>query len=436
MTDNNHQPEVISFGCRLNHHESAVLREELAGEDRLILINSCAVTQEAERQVKQTIRKKHKHHPDKKIIVTGCAAQIHGEDYKKITGVSAVWGNGEKIHAKKYYQKKQGDILQVGDIMTLKEMSPHLLSSDRLHTRGFLEIQNGCDHRCSFCVIPYGRGNSRSHSLQHIIAAATAMLKNGFQEIVLTGVDIASWRGKHEKEKLPYLIKKLLTALPNLKRLRLSSLDPAMIDDELIGLFASQNRLLPHIHLSLQSGCDLILKRMKRRHLRGDIFALAKKLKKANPNIAFGADIMAGFPTETDAMFQDTIDVIKKIPIVFGHVFPYSERPFTPAARIKNKPPIATRKARAAHLRKICANNLNIWHRQQYGKTQHLLIEQVGQYQLTGHNEQFGFVTIPFDKKTYHKKKYLTANQIRPIKIVGHNQDGLLATILDENNSL
>ncbi|MDI9314046.1 MAG: tRNA (N(6)-L-threonylcarbamoyladenosine(37)-C(2))-methylthiotransferase MtaB [Hydrotalea sp.] len=417
-------PDVVSFGCRLNHHESAVLRQELAGQD-VIVINSCAVTAEAERQVKQTIRKKHRDHPDKKIIVTGCAAQINGDDYKNMAGVDAVWGNGEKINAKQQLARLSNDKLQVSNIMTLRDMSPHLLSRDAQHARGFLEIQNGCDHRCTFCVIPFGRGNSRSHPTDHIIAAAEKMLANGFQEIVLTGVDIASWRGDNEKQKLPHLVAALLRALPQLPRLRLSSLDPAEIDDDLIALFATERRLLPHVHLSLQAGNDLILKRMKRRHRRADVFALAQKLLSANSSIVFGADIMAGFPTETDAMFADTADLVRSLPIVFGHVFPYSERPFTPAAKIKNKVAIATRKARAKTLRQICADNLRRWQADQYGKKQNLLIETIGSDRITGHNEQFGFVTIRQANQTTH-----TANQILPIEIIGADDNGLLATII------
>ena len=431
-------PEVISFGCRLNHHESAVLRQELMGQD-VVVINSCAVTAEAERQVKQTIRKKHKTHPDKKIIVTGCAAQINGKDYESMAGVSAVWGNGEKINAKKQLARQSNDKLQVSDIMTLRDLSPHLLSHDSHHTRGFLEIQNGCNHRCTFCVIPFGRGNSRSHPLAHVITAASTMLDNGFQEIVLTGVDIASWRGQESPpeatpestqaspeaptQKLPYLITSLLQALPQLARLRLSSLDPAEIDDDLIALFATEPRLLPHVHLSLQSGNDLILKRMKRRHLRADVLAVVKKLRAANPAIVFGADIMAGFPTETDEMFNDTTDLARQIPIVFGHVFPYSERPFTPAANIKNTVAISTRKQRAKILRQICADNLRQWQSAQHGARQTLLVENITDGVITGHNDQFGFVTIHATTTPHH------ANQLLPIEIIGMDDNGLVATI-------
>ncbi len=437
-----HEAEVISFGCRLNHHESAILRQELRGEKDIIVINSCAVTAEAERQVKQTIRKKHKAHPDKKIIVTGCAAQIDGASYEKITGVSAVWGNGEKIQAKKNLNRLSNDKLQVGDIMTLRELSPHLLSHDTHHSRGFLEIQNGCNHRCTFCVIPFGRGNSRSHRLDHVIHSAQNMLANGFKEIVLTGVDIASWRSEDNSEsssvkKLSYLIRHLLDALPNLPRLRLSSLDPAEIDDELIELFASEPRLLPHIHLSLQSGSDLILKRMKRRHLRQDIITVVDKLRAANGAIVFGADIIAGFPTESEAMFQDTVDLIQKIPIVFGHVFPYSERPFTPAANIKNKVSLATRKQRAQILRHVCANNLLQWQKSQVGNRQQLLVETVTPDKLAGHNEQFGFITVTLDEangfsqdSAPHLSAPFSPNQILSVKIVGVNQDGLMANIV------
>ena len=434
MTNDNSPLEVISFGCRLNHHESAILRQELAGQD-MVVINSCAVTAEAERQVKQTIRKQHRANPDKKIIVTGCAAQINGADYQNMAGVAAVWGNGEKINAKQQLARRDNDKLQVSDIMTMRAMSPHLLSSDSHHTRGFLEIQNGCDHRCTFCVIPFGRGNSRSHNLPHVIAAATKMHANGFQEIVLTGVDIASWRGDQPNQKLPHLIKSLLTALPQLPRLRLSSLDPAEIDDDLISLFATQPRLLPHVHLSLQSGNDIILKRMKRRHGRGDVIALSQKLQAANARIVFGADIMAGFPTETDEMFNDTMDLVRAIPIVFGHVFPYSERPFTPAAKIKNKVAIATRKHRAKILRQQCADNLQQWQKSQHGVKQTLLVETISKDATTGHNEQFGFVTVPHHQ--HHHDTMPTdhaQNQILSIEIIGTDANGLVARFCSQDN--
>lgn len=446
----NNNPTVISFGCRLNHYESAVLRQQLAGRGDLVVINSCAVTAETERQVKQSLRKWRKQAPDKKIIITGCSAQVNTKQYEQMAEVDMVWGNAEKLAPREtlartsinpdhHHDNGPPPIkrVQVSNIMALRELSPHFLKIDGEQTRAFLEIQNGCNHRCTFCIIPYGRGNSRSHPSARIVAEAAQLVKNGFQEIVLTGVDIASWRETvgDKTHALPYLISQLLTGVPDLKRLRLSSLDPAEITPDLMALFeptATNGRLLPHIHLSLQAGNDLILKRMKRRHLRADIINLVATLRARNPSITFGADIIAGFPTEDETMFQDTLRLVKSIPIIFGHIFPYSERTGTPAAKIKNKVDIATRKKRAGQLRAACTANLHHWQQQQQDAVQHILVEQDSDGFLLGHNEYFGYVKAATNmtQNPTIGHNYSRKGRILPVKITGHSAEGLLAQCL------
>lgn len=468
MTKNNYQIsndqpiQFITFGCRLNHYETAQLQQSLqqqlnysnnTAKKPSVIINSCAVTAETERQIRQTIRKLYRQNPQRNIIVTGCSAQINPDIYQKMPEVNRILGNAEKLQPELFLNYESDPTEPptsqmvspsatkkslVADIFTLQQLSPQLLQHYHNQCRAFLEIQNGCDHRCTFCVIPYGRGNSRSHKANRILAEARQLNQNGFQEIILTGVDLTSWRDETGK-KLPYLLKTLLQNLPNLPRLRLSSVDPAEIDDEMIKLFEQESRLLPHLHLSLQSGNDLILKRMKRRHLAHQVRHLTEKLLSVRPDIIFGADVIVGFPTETEEMFQDTINLVREIPITYLHVFPYSNRPFTPANKITKQIPIPIRKQRAKLLRQIASENWQYYLKNQLGKNQSVLVEKLNQKDhkifAFGYNAQFCPVTISFTKNQ-------TANLIGKIIDVTCNffdnhslqcLDNKSSTIIDQN---
>ena len=350
--------EVITFGCRLNIFESEVIKKQLALSkiDNAIIFNSCAVTSEAERQLRQSIRKYRKNNPQKKIFLTGCAAQINPEYYIELPEIDGVLGNQEKLSVENYNKlsNTNNNKVLVDDILQLKETAAHMVTSFENKSRAFLEIQNGCNHRCTFCIIPFGRGNNRSVRIPEIIKNCQEILNQGFNEIVLTGVDITDYgQNLPAKPSLGYLIKKILQFCPNLKRLRLSSLDVAEIDDDLKDLIKYEPRLLGHFHLSLQSGDDMILKRMKRRHNSKQIYEFCNFVRKYRPEVAFGADIITGFPTETPEMFYNSMKIVKELQIPLLHVFPYSEREGTPAAKIpQNKQvPKHIRKERAKSLR-------------------------------------------------------------------------------------
>jgi len=333
--------ELVTFGCRLNVVESEAIKHaaEAAGQDDLIIVNTCAVTSEAVRQARQTIRKLKRERPTANIVVTGCAAQIEPERFADMTEVSSVIGNESKTKQETWAAladpARGFERVRVSDIMAVKELSPHLVSAFEGHTRSFVEIQNGCDHRCTFCIIPYGRGNSRSVPMGAVTEQIAKLVDAGHKEAVLTGVDLTSYGADLPgTPKLGALVKSILRHVPDLKRLRLSSIDSVEADDDLIDAIATEQRLMPHLHLSLQSGDDLILKRMKRRHLRDDAIRFCTDIKKLRPDIAFGADIIAGFPTETEEMFQQSIDLVDECGLAFLHVFPYSPRPGTPAAKM------------------------------------------------------------------------------------------------------
>lgn len=352
-------PEVITFGCRLNTYESEVMRSHAsdAGLNNAVIINTCAVTNEAERQARQAIRKARREHPDAKIIVTGCAAQTNPDQFQKMTEVDQILGNLEKLEASSF-GLDETERVQVNDIMSATETASHLLEGFEGRARAFLQIQNGCNHRCTFCIIPYGRGNSRSVPLGAIVEQAKSLVENGYQEFVLTGVDITAYG-----EDLPgtptlgQMCRRLLAAVPDIKRLRLSSLDPVEIDDDMWRLIEHEKRLMPHLHISLQAGDDMVLKRMKRRHLRRDVYDFVEKARKLRPDVVFGADIIAGFPTETDEMAENSRLLLEECDITYAHVFPYSERPGTPAAKMPQVPG-NLRKARAAVLRSVGERNL------------------------------------------------------------------------------
>jgi threonylcarbamoyladenosine tRNA methylthiotransferase MtaB len=335
--------EVVTFGCRLNAYESEAIKLR-AGEAQLqdtVVVNTCAVTAEAVRQSRQAIRRLKRDNPARRIIVTGCAAQTESQTYAAMAQVDAVIGNAEKLTAQVYADFGVGgsERIRVNDIMSVRETAPQLVEHFEGHTRAFLQVQNGCDHRCTFCVIPYGRGNSRSVPLGAVVAEARRLVEKGFPEIVLTGVDLTSYGADLPGAAgLGALVEKILKLVPELKRLRLSSIDSIETDALLMRMIAQEERLMPHFHLSAQSGDDMILKRMKRRHGRADTIAFCNTVRSLRPDAAFGADLIAGFPTETEAMFAGSLALVDDAGLSALHVFPYSPRPGTPAAKMPQLP--------------------------------------------------------------------------------------------------
>ena len=370
--------EVVTFGCRLNALESEVLRKNAAaaGLNGAVIVNTCAVTAEAERQARQSIRRLRRERPDAKIIVTGCAAQIHPDRFAEMPEVDHVLGNAEKMDSLRL--APDGEKVRVGDIMAVQETASHLLDGFEGRARAFVQVQNGCDHRCTFCIIPYGRGPSRSVPMGAVVDQVRTLVESGYREIVLTGVDVTSYGPDLPgKPTLGQLARRLLAAVPELERLRLTSLDPAEMDDDIWSLLAEEPRLMPHLHLSLQAGDDLILKRMKRRHLRADAIRVAERARILRPAIALGADFIAGFPTEDDAAFENTLALVDEAGLSFLHVFPYSGREGTPAARMPQVP-VPVRKARAERLRAKGAAALDRHLQAQVGRTVRALVEQDG----------------------------------------------------------
>jgi len=348
--------DVVTFGCRLNAYESEAIRLR-AGEAQLrdaVVVNTCAVTAEAVRQSRQTIRKLKRENPARRILVTGCAAQTQPETYAAMAEVDAVLGNAEKLTAQAYADFGTGasEKIRVNDIMSIRETAGQMVEHFEGQTRAFLQVQNGCDHRCTFCVIPYGRGNSRSVPLGAVVQEAGRLVEKGFAEIVLTGVDLTSYGADLPGAPgLGALVEKLLRLVPDIKRLRLSSIDSIEADATLMRMIAQEERLMPHFHLSVQSGDDMILKRMKRRHARADTIAFCETVRRYRPDAAFGADFIAGFPTETEAMFENSLALVDEAGLSSLHVFPYSPRPGTPAARMPRLSGTIVRD-RAARLRR------------------------------------------------------------------------------------
>jgi len=453
--DNN---EVVTFGCRLNAYESEAIKEALKKTDQknLIVFNSCAVTSQAESQLRNSIRKTRKENPEAKIVVTGCAAQIDPAKYAKMDEIDLVLGNVEKTDPQNYskigseevahqiLQNQDSDIahkdrlffesrkesaeflsenetskIVVNDIMSVKDTAPQLVSYFEEKTRAFLEIQNGCNHRCTFCIIPFGRGNSRSVSFGDIVSKIKILVEAGHKEIVLTGVDIS---GYGEDLAVPItlsqMIKRLLKLVPNLPRLRLSSIDVAEIDEDMVDLIANETRFMPYLHLSVQSGDDMILKRMKRRHNRQQVLDFCHKMRKLRPDITFGSDIIAGFPTETDEMFENSVNLIKEAGIIFNHIFPYSIRQGTPAAKM---PQVDGRvvKERAKILRQTSQQQLRQFLEQQVGKVMRV-ITQKGNIAKT---ENFLDVKITGDM--------VDSSQIIDVKITDIDGDCLIGDKID-----
>jgi threonylcarbamoyladenosine tRNA methylthiotransferase MtaB len=401
--------EILTFGCRLNTYESEVMRGHAAHLTDTIVVNTCAVTTEAERQARQAIRRAHRENPNAAIVVTGCAAQIAPDTWAALPGVTRVLGNVEKLQPQSWVA---GSGSSVSDIMAAKETAAHLVTEFAGRARAFVQVQQGCDHRCTFCVIPFGRGPNRSVPIGAVVEQVSTLVANGYNEVVLTGVDIASYGPDLPgAPRLGQMVRRLLALVPELPRLRLSSLDPAAIDDDLWRLIESEPRLLPHLHLSLQAASDLILKRMKRRHMVAEAEAAIDRARALRPGIAIGADLIAGFPTETEALFAETLGFVERTGIQYVHVFPYSERPGTPAARMPAVP-VAERRARAALLRAAGLTNARAFYAAQVGREASVLAETG----TTGHTEHFAPVRIVAPPGTLLRARITAAND-----------DGLLA---------
>lgn len=405
-------PRVVTFGCRLNSFESEVMRGHAmdAGLNDAIIVNTCAVTAEAERQARQLIRKLRRENPAATIIVTGCAAQINPERYA-MAEVDRVLGNAEKMKPESYAPDQRR--IAVADVALLKETARHLIGGFDGRSRAFAEIQQGCDHRCTFCIIPKGRGPNRSAAASDIIRQIRTLTDKGFAEIVLTGVDICSYGADTDGgDSLAALTRRILTEIPELPRLRLTSLDPASVDDDLIGLIADNARLAPHFHLSVQAGDDLILRRMKRRHDRADVLRLVERLRRARPGCAIGADLIAGFPTESDAMFENGIALVRQAGFSHLHVFPYSPRPDTPAATL---PQLDRRliKDRAKALRILGETQRSAFLQSKIGGSAEVLVEKNGM----GHSEHY--LPVFFDG-LHHPGKIVS------LRIIGMDGDHLI----------
>ena len=379
-------PEVITLGCRLNTYESEIVSRHLAeaGLENTVVINTCAVTGEAVRQARQTIRRIRRERPDARVIVTGCAAQIEPETFARMAEVDNVIGNAEKLEAKTYRALADGlggrgdglERVQVNDIMSVTETAGHLIDGLGGRARAYVQVQNGCDHRCTFCIIPFGRGPSRSVGMGEVVGQIERLVEGGYREVVLSGVDMTSYGADLPgRARLGTLVRKILAHVPALERLRLSSIDQVEVDDELMRVLGEEERLMPHLHLSMQAGDDLTLKRMKRRHLRQDAIDFCREARRVRPDIVFGADLIAGFPTETEEMFQATLDVVDACGLTYLHVFPYSPRPGTPAARM---PQVARAvvKERAARLRQKGDEALARHLKAQVGRTVDVLLER------------------------------------------------------------
>jgi threonylcarbamoyladenosine tRNA methylthiotransferase MtaB len=375
-------PDIITFGCRLNTYESEVIRGHVqkAGLDDVIIFNTCAVTAEAERQARQAIRRARRDRPQSRIVVTGCAAQIDPDRFAAMDEVDFVLGNAEKLEPESWQELEDPTggpaIVRVNDIMSVHETAGHLVAGFEGRARAFVQIQQGCDHRCTFCIIPFGRGPSRSVPVGEVVRQTRTLVEAGYREIVLTGVDLTDY-GKDlpGHPSLGALTRRLLRLVPNLPRLRLSSLDPVEIDEDLFELIAEETRLLPYFHLSLQAGDDMVLKRMKRRHSRADAIAVCDRIRELRPDSTFGADLIAGFPTESDEMFENTLHLVDDCDLTRLHVFPYSARTGTPAARMKQVPG-TLRRERAAKLRAAGERRMAALLQKNIGQSVCVLIEQ------------------------------------------------------------
>ncbi|MBT7642947.1 MAG: tRNA (N(6)-L-threonylcarbamoyladenosine(37)-C(2))-methylthiotransferase MtaB [Rhodobiaceae bacterium] len=413
--------KVENFGCRLNALEGDSVQAfaQAAGLQNTTIINGCAVTGEAMRQARQAARKAKRANPEGQVIVTGCAAQTDAEQFIAMPEVDRVIGNEEKLSANAYStqgaQGAQGAKTNpVSDIMSLARATPLPPTPQTGRSRAFVQVQTGCDHRCTFCIIPFGRGNSRSVPVDDVVARCQLLVDQGHKEIVLTGVDVTSYGPDIGEAGLGALVRAILTKVPELPRLRLSSIDAVEIDGNLLDMVIAEPRLMPHLHLSLQAGDNMILKRMKRRHTREEAIDFCAKLKQARPDIAFGADLIAGFPTETDAMFENSIKLVEQCELTWLHVFPYSPRPDTPAARMPQLDG-PTIKARAAALRQAGDGQRQRWLDAQHGQTLSVLVEKQGDVKSEGRSGNFARVQLP---------PKFSAGELVSLRVSGH--DGLM----------
>ncbi|MDZ4381223.1 MAG: tRNA (N(6)-L-threonylcarbamoyladenosine(37)-C(2))-methylthiotransferase MtaB [Parvibaculum sp.] len=404
--------EIVTFGCRLNAYESEVMRghTDAAGLDGAIVFNTCAVTAEAERQARQAIRKARRENPQARIVVTGCAAQVNPDEFATMPEVDLVLGNDEKMQAASWQPAlalHANEKVRVNDIMSVTETAGHLVQGLG-RTRAFVQVQNGCDHRCTFCIIPYGRGPSRSVPAGEVVAQVRILVENGCREVVLTGVDMTSYGSDLPgAPSLGNLARRILKLVPDLERLRLSSIDSIEADGDLMRLIADEERLMPHLHLSLQSGDDMVLKRMKRRHRRDDSIRFCEEVRKLRPDIVFGADFIAGFPTETDEMFENTVRLVGECGLTWLHVFPFSPRPGTPAAKM---PQVArdVSKARAERLRAKGRARVRTHLEEGLGATRPVLMESA----TLGRTHQFTPVRVA---------EAATAGEILPLRLAAHD---------------
>ncbi|MEM8877196.1 MAG: tRNA (N(6)-L-threonylcarbamoyladenosine(37)-C(2))-methylthiotransferase MtaB [Pseudomonadota bacterium] len=428
MTAHHRPVRVQTFGCRLNAYESEVIRDQLktaatSGRNTIIM-NTCAVTGEAVRQARQAIRKARREDPEATIIVTGCAAQTEPETFAEMDEVNRVIGNANKFDPSLYAAPRSATDFGVGaaekivvnDIMSVRETASHMVDGLKDRARAFVQVQNGCDHRCTFCIIPYGRGNSRSVPMGEVVRQVERLAENGYREVVLTGVDITSYGADlPQTPKLGKLVRTILAHIPELPRLRLSSIDSIEADDDLMDALATEQRLMPHLHLSLQAGDDLILKRMKRRHLRADTIRFCNEVRAARSEIVFGADIIAGFPTETEDQFQRSLDIVDECGLTFLHVFPFSPRKGTPAARMPQLPG-GIAKARARRLRDKGREAVNHHLQAMIGQDISVLIEHRDGEHAIGRCAQFTEVSL----KGRHEPGSIIAGRVN-----GH-ADGML----------
>lgn len=414
------EPEIITFGCRLNAYESEVMRAhaDAAGLGRAIIVNTCAVTGEAVRQARQRIRKARRGNPDAPIIVTGCAAQVDPEMFARMPEVDHVLGNEEKLQAASFAAlvDPDGERVRVGDIMAVREAAGSFIDGFGSRARAYVQIQTGCDHRCTFCIIPMGRGNSRSVPAADIREQIARLIGRGYREVVLTGVDLTAYGADLEGGfSLGELVLYILGRCPDLARLRLSSIDQIEVDDALMEAIATEPRLMPHLHLSLQAGDDMILKRMKRRHGRADAIRFCEQVRTVRPEIVFGADLIAGFPTETEAMFERTLDLVGACGLTYLHVFPYSPRPGTPGARMPQVDS-ETVKARARRLRELGRQQISKYLDAQAGQTCEVLVERA----RCGRTPQFAEVSLDKD---------CVPGDLVAVKIAGLAADQLLGEV-------
>jgi threonylcarbamoyladenosine tRNA methylthiotransferase MtaB len=410
--------DIVTFGCRLNAYESEVIRAR-AAEDGLsdaVVFNTCAVTGEAVRQARQAIRRARRERPGAKLIVTGCAAQIDPAAFAAMDEVDLVLGNAEKAAAGAYAPQPQLGRVRVNDIMSVRETAGHLVDGLKDRARAYVEVQNGCDHRCTFCIIPYGRGNSRSAAAGEVVEQVRRLAAQGYREVVLTGVDVTSWGADLPGQPtLGQLVARILRLVPELPRLRLSSIDAAEIDPDLMRCLAEEPRLMPYLHLSLQAGNDMILKRMKRRHSRADALKLVREVRAVRPDTAFGADLIAGFPTETEAMFENTLALVEEAGLAFLHVFPFSPRPGTPAARMPQLAK-AVVKDRAQRLRAAGEAALARHLDRQVGRTLMGLVERPGVARAED------FTEIAFEGEA-------DAGGVSALTVTGHDRKRALAQL-------